>query len=103
MKAPIANKKPYKTQTHNLGRIDNYHWMRLSDKQKEAKTPDQQTQNVIDYLNSENQYLKNQMKATEGLQKTLFNEIKDRIKKDDSSVPVKIDVILKADILNKYK
>ena len=37
MKSPIAIKKPYKTQKHNIKRIDNYHWMRLSDKQKNAK------------------------------------------------------------------
>ena len=34
MKLPIADKKPYITHTHKVERTDNYHWMRLSDKQK---------------------------------------------------------------------
>ena len=87
---PKAEKQPKKLLIHNDERIDNYFWMRLSDEQKEAKKADQQTQNVIDYLNAENRYLKNKMQHTEELQENLFNEIKDRIKKDDSSVPVKI-------------
>ena len=88
---PIAKKEPKVLSIHGDERIDNYFWMRLSDKQKESKNPDQQTQSVLDYLNTENKYLKSKMKHTEELQLNLFNEIKSRIKKDDSSVPVKID------------
>ena len=87
---PKAKKEPKELVIHNEKRIDNYFWMRLSDKQKESKEPDQQTKNVLDYLNSENRYLKEKMSHTNELQETLFNEIKNRIKKDDSSVPVKI-------------
>ncbi len=77
--------------THNDERIDNYFWMRLSDEQKEAKTPDNQTQNVLNFLNAENDYLKGEMKETEPLQKQLYDEIVGRIKKDDQSVPVSIN------------
>lgn len=73
---------------HGNTRTDNYFWMRLSDEQKEAKTPDAQTQDVLDYLNAENDYLKKTMAHTEGLQKTLFDEITGRIKQDDETVPV---------------
>ena len=75
--------------THDDTRIDNYFWMRLSDAQKNAETPDAQTQDVLDYLNAENDYRAATMKHTEALQKNLFNEIKGRIKEDDASVPVK--------------
>jgi oligopeptidase B len=68
-------------------RSDNYYWMRLSDKQKSAELPDEQTVKVLNYLNSENDYLKKVMKHTEGLQKTLYEEIIGRMKKDDESVP----------------
>ena len=88
---PKAIQKKKVLSIHGDDRIDNYFWMRLSDKQKESKKPDQQTKNVLDYLNAENKYLKNQMKDTDSLQKKLFEEIKNRIKKDDSTVPVKID------------
>ena len=88
---PIAKKQPHTMSMHGDERIDNYYWMRLSDEQKESKKPDEQTKDVLDYLHAENNYLKHKMKHTNKLQETLFNEIKDRIKKDDSSVPVKID------------
>ncbi|RPG60137.1 MAG: S9 family peptidase [Flavobacteriales bacterium TMED191] len=88
---PIAKKYPEKLSIHGDERLDNYYWMRLTDKQKEAKNPDQQTKDVLNYLNAENQYLKSKMKHTESLQEKLFNEIKNRIKKDDSSVPITIN------------
>jgi oligopeptidase B len=68
-------------------RTDNYYWLRLSDKQKSAEVPDEQTVKVLNYLNSENDYLKKVMKHTEGLQKTLYDEIIGRMKKNDESVP----------------
>ena len=37
MKPPIANKQPHKTFVHGQERVDNYHWIRLSDDQKSAK------------------------------------------------------------------
>ena len=87
---PTAKQIPEKLSIHGDDRVDNYFWMRLSDKQKESKNPDQQTKDVVDYLAQENEYLDNQMKHTKQLQNDLFNEIKNRIKKDDSSVPIKI-------------
>jgi oligopeptidase B len=85
--APKANKIAEELEAHGDIRIDNYFWMRLSDEQKNAKTSDSQTQDVLDYLNDENDYKEAAMKHTEGLQEKLYNEIVGRIKKDDSSVP----------------
>ena len=91
MKPPIANKQPYKTFVHDHERVDNYHWIRLSDDQKSAKNiegwPDDQTMQVVEYINKENDYTKNKLKHTEKLQKKLYSEIVGRIKKNDSSVP----------------
>lgn len=89
--APKAKKIEKKITTHGDTRVDNYFWMRLSDEQKEAETPDAQTQDVLDYLNAENEYLKEVLKPTEGLQETLYEEIVSRIKQDDQSVPVKVN------------
>ncbi len=86
--APIADKIDSAITTHGHTRIDPYFWMRLSDEQKNAETPDIQTQKVLDYLNAENDYTTKVMKNTEELQKTLFDEMVGRIKKDDESVPV---------------
>lgn len=76
---------------HGDTRIDNYFWMRLSDAQKEADTPDDQTKDVIDYLEAENAYTKEMLADTDSLQEKLFQEIVGRIKQDDESVPVKVD------------
>lgn len=86
--APVAKKIPEELKIHGDTRIDNYFWMRLSDQQKNAETPDTQTQDVLDYLNAENKYLKDVMSHTEDLQSKLYDEIVGRIKKDDQSVPV---------------
>ena len=80
VKAPVAGKIPHELLNE---RTDNYFWMRLSDEQKNASKPDEQTVKVLDYLNKENAYSKEVLKNTEVLQKTLYDEITGRIKKDD--------------------
>jgi oligopeptidase B len=87
--APVAKKIAKELTLHNDTRIDNYFWMRLSDEQKNAENPDSQTQDVLDYLNSENDYLEEVMGHTNELQNKLYDEMVSRIKKDDQSVPVK--------------
>ena len=84
---PKAKKIKKEITTHGDKRVDKYFWMRLSDEQKEAEKPDGQTQDVLDYLNDENDYLNKMMKHTKKFQERLFNEIKGRIKQDDASVP----------------
>jgi oligopeptidase B len=84
IKPPVAEKIPHELFNK---RNDNYFWMRLSDEQKNAENPDEQTAKVLDYLTKENEYSKTVLKSIEGLRKTLFDEITGRIKKDDESVP----------------
>jgi len=91
IQVPVAKKVQHKITTHGDTRVDNYFWMRLSDEQKNAKNPDKQTQDVMDYLTAENEYLKEKMKHTEGLQTKLYDEIVGRIKQEDESVPVKVN------------
>jgi oligopeptidase B len=89
--APVAKKNPVTFNDHGDVRVDDYFWMRLSDEQKNAAEPDAQTQDVLDYLNAENDYRKAVMAHTDSLQSKLFDEIVGRIKQDDQSVPVKVD------------
>ena len=77
---PIARKTPKELTIHNETRIDNYYWLN-----------DKENQEVIDYLNAENLYTKQMMQHTEGFQKELFEEMKGRIKEDDTSVPYKLN------------
>ncbi|MDC1354757.1 oligopeptidase B, partial [Polaribacter sp.] len=87
--APKAVKKPTKLEKHGDVRIDDYFWMRLSDAQKLTAEKDEQTTNVVDYLNAENEYYEDCTAHTKDFQETLFQEMKGRIKEDDSSVPYK--------------
>jgi len=88
---PIAKIEPHETVIHGDTLKDNYFWMRLSDEQKDAETPDAQTKDVLDYLNAENSYREALMAHTKGFQDTLYNEIVGRIKQTDQSVPTKVD------------
>ncbi|WP_411896153.1 S9 family peptidase [Winogradskyella sp. A2] len=78
VKYPIAKKIPHKLEIHDDVRIDNYFWMK-----------DRDNHEVIDYLKAENDYCDQQMSHTKEFQKELFQEMKARIKEDDSSVPYK--------------
>ncbi|WP_055445828.1 S9 family peptidase [Lacinutrix mariniflava] len=77
---PVAKKIAKSLEKHNDIRIDNYFWMN-----------DREDQSVIDHLNAENTYTKSVLKHTESFQKDLFEEMKGRIKEDDSSVPYKLN------------
>ncbi|MGL5233667.1 MAG: S9 family peptidase [Empedobacter falsenii] len=80
MQAPIAKKIEQKLEKHGDIRIDNYYWLN-----------DRENSEVINYLNQENEYTKTILQPTEGLQTKLFEEMKARIKEDDSSVPYKLN------------
>jgi oligopeptidase B len=73
---PVATVKPHKLEKHKDVRIDNYYWL------NERENPE-----VIDYLNKENDYYNAVTTNTKDFQKSLFEEIKSRIKEDDESVP----------------
>ena len=75
---PKAKKNPHTLQMHNDTRIDNYFWM------KDREHPE-----VINYLNAENDYCDAEMAHTKDFQNDLFEEMKARIKEDDTSVPYK--------------
>ncbi len=85
--APIAEKKDSILEIHGDTRVDPYFWMRLTDEQKNAENPDEQTQKVLDYLNAENSYTDTVMSHTKELQSQLYDEIVGRIKQTDESVP----------------
>ncbi len=76
LKEPIAEKIEKKLSIHGDTRIDEYYWLNQRGDKK-----------VIDYLNAENSYRDLYMKDYKGLEEKLFQEIKSRIKEDDSSVP----------------
>lgn len=80
MEEPSARKIEKILKKNGDTRIDNYYWLNQRENQE-----------VIDYLKAENDYTSVMMSDTENLQQTLFNEIKSRIKEDDTSVPYKFN------------
>ena len=79
--APIADQKSHLRTVHGDTVADPYYWMY----DFFGKGPD--SDKVVSYLEAENDYLKTKMAGTEALQKTLFEEMKGRIKEKDESVP----------------
>jgi len=88
-KVPLATKEVKKLEKHGDVRVDDYFWMRLSDDQKNAAEKDAHTNKVVRYLEEENAYYNEVTKETKPFQEELFEEMKGRIKEDDSSVPYK--------------
>lgn len=78
--APHARKVPVELEKHGDVRIDNYFWLR------ERENPE-----VLDYLTRENLYNEQMTAHTKELQENLFQEVKARIKEDDSSVPYRLN------------
>ncbi|WKL48323.1 S9 family peptidase [Flavobacterium pectinovorum] len=74
--APQAKVIPKSLKKHKETRIDNYFWLN-----------DRENPEVIAYLNQENAYYESMTSHTKGLQESLYEEMKGRIKEDDSSVP----------------
>ena len=80
---PIAARKPHVNEAHGVQWTDDWHWLR------DPNYPDVQDSEVLDYLKAENAYFEAAMKPHEVLVEALFQEMKGRIKEDDSSVPIK--------------
>ena len=83
---PQAKKVPHEMVEHGHTRNDEYFWMRLSEEQRDAKTPDPHTQEVIAHLNLENAYADSLLAPVKELRETLFKEMKGRVKEEDLSV-----------------
>lgn len=75
-----AKMKETRLEKNGDVRIDKYYWL------NNPEDPE-----VIDYLNSENEYYEKMTAHTNDLKKSLFEEMKARIKEDDQSVPYKLN------------
>ena len=80
---PIAEQRAYSAKWHGKTLEDPWNWLR------DKGYPKVTDKKVLSYLEAENDWFKANMGAHEALTETLFEEIKGRIKEDDSSVPQK--------------
>ncbi|MDR6302180.1 S9 family peptidase [Mesonia maritima] len=77
---PKAEKIAKELTIHGDTRIDNYFWLN-----------DRENPKVIEYLKEENDYNEKMTAHTKQFQHKLFEEMKARIKEDDTSVPYKLN------------
>ena len=84
---PIAKKDPVEIEQHGETRIDNYAWMRDDNWQDVLRDPGVLSDDIRVHLDAENAFYEAATGDLEDLREQLFEEIRGRIKEDDSSVP----------------
>jgi oligopeptidase B len=80
---PQAERRPYSYERHGVTIEDPWHWLR------DPKYPEVDDPDVLAYLHSENAYFETWAGQHKQLIEQLFEEMKGRIKEDDSSVPIR--------------
>ncbi len=80
---PVAARVPHSYTRHGEIVEDPYAWLRDPD------YPDVKDPRILGYLEAENAFFESEMKPLRPLVETIFNEMKGRVKDDDSSVPQK--------------
>ena len=73
---PVAKELPKSLMASGNTRIDPYYWLN-----------ERENKEVIDFLNAENAYADSVLSPVKKLKEDLFDELKARIKEDDSTVP----------------
>ncbi|HEY7959183.1 MAG TPA: prolyl oligopeptidase family serine peptidase, partial [Sphingomicrobium sp.] len=80
---PKAEQRPYSYERHGVTIEDPWHWLR------DPKYPNVDDPDVLFYLRKENDYFEGWKAEHQGLIDQLFEEMKGRIKEDESSVPIR--------------
>ena len=80
---PVAEQRPYSYERHGVTIEDPWHWLR------DPNYPEVTDPDVLAYLHAENGYFEAWAKQHRELIDQLFEEMKGRIKEDDSSVPLR--------------
>ncbi len=84
---PVAKKIPVRIEQLGRVRVDDYQWLKDDNWQAVLRDPSLIKTDVKDYLVAENAYREAMMASTLPMQAAMFEEMKGRIKQDDSSVP----------------
>ena len=87
--APKAEKRPHEFTQHGDTRVDPYAWMRDDNWQEVLRDPTVLREDVRKHLKAEVDFYERQTSGLEALRQTLFQEMRGRIKEDESSVPMR--------------
>ena len=86
---PRPEKRPVQDTHHGITRTDDYAWLRADNWQEVFQDPSVLDPAIRAHLEAENAFQAALMADTADLRRVLFEEMKGRIKEDDSSVPMK--------------
>lgn len=84
---PVARIEPSTQTLHGRTREDPYAWLRVENWQEVMRNPGALADDVRTHLEAENAYCERFFEAAPELRSLLFEEMRARIKEDDSSVP----------------
>jgi oligopeptidase B len=84
---PRAEQRPLMRTYHGVTLVDEFAWLKAANWQEVMRDPHRLDPAIRAYLDAENDYCAHALADTTTLQEALFNEMKGRIKEDDSSVP----------------
>ncbi len=84
---PVARRIPVTIAQLGRTRTDDYQWMKDDNWQTVLRDPSVIKADVREHLTAENAYREEVLRSTEPLQEAMFQEMRGRIKEDDSSVP----------------
>ena len=84
---PVAPMHRHRSVRHGVSLVDDYDWLKVPDWRQVMRRPELLDQEVRTHLEAENAYAEAIMAPVAGLRGRLFDEMKARIKQDDSSVP----------------
>ena len=85
--APNPSRKPHKISQHGDTRTDYYAWMRDDNWQNVLRDPALLKEDIRAHIDAENTYYEEATAGLEDLREQLFEEMRGRIKEDESSVP----------------
>jgi oligopeptidase B len=84
---PRAERRPTSSTWHGVTLVDDYAWLRADNWQAVMQDPTVLAADIRAYLDAENAYTEGRLAGQADLVEQLFQEMKGRIKEDDSSVP----------------
>ena len=87
IKPPSAEKRPHSYTHHDITVRDDYAWLKDPNWQEVLRDPSVLAPDIRSYLEAENAYTESVLGELVPLRKTLVQEMRGRIKEDDSSVP----------------
>lgn len=84
---PVARQKVHQDNVHGITLNDPYAWLRAGNWQDVMRDPSALDPEIRAYLEAENDYTRNNLRATDALQNQLYEELRGRIKENDATVP----------------